>query len=272
MDRQQVLSNLWDRKNLRHPCPTDDEVLEILFLMEGSIWRIFESQPNITSEAVDSKKFNSSDNGVPMASLRDAVEVLLRTSPKNKDCGLSNDDTSGINWDYGEVYGASLAQALRDLEDLLLDERKELDDDNDGQDQQPPDASIATLLWDPRFQGDNNRRRSNENKSASSKSKTPRDVEVRAIKSGDAHILEISGLGNSGATWDGDYEGRYLAADFIYTRENGYFDHIPDVTAQIFQSNGNRELRYTLEFEEEIYERFRRPFPEDYYDEDEDDF
>ena len=58
--------------------------------------------------------------------------------------------------------------------------------------------------------------------------------------------------------------------DFIYDdREADYEDNIPDITKQIYQLNGNQQLRYSTALEYHIFEGLHRP---NFHYEDEDDF
>ena len=60
--------------------------------------------------------------------------------------------------------------------------------------------------------------------------------------------------------------------DFIYDdRAVDYEDNFPDITSQIYQNNGNQELRYTASLERQIYEGMERSSP-GYDSEDDDDF
>jgi hypothetical protein len=47
--------------------------------------------------------------------------------------------------------------------------------------------------------------------------------------------------------------------DFIYDdRALDYEDNVPDITKQIYQNNGNRQLQYTTSLEYHIYEGLQR--------------
>jgi len=281
LEHNQAFSNLW--KDLKQPSPAEEEILDILLLMEASIWKIFEYDSDAAAKAASlhrSKQKSSGastkhgdDGGVsgpPKATLRDAIEVLLETTPRNKRNSGGGNLLSGYE-DSDLERNSAMEEALLDLEELLWDQANDLDEDDDDDRSQPPSDAItlAAFLWDrPGTDGKD-------------KSHNDVEVEVRARRHGDSNILEISGLENTthsspvdpgneiSSSWLD--ENRYPAAEFIYSRVAGYHDHIPDITSQIYQHNGNRSLRYSFALEDEIYQRFRQP-PPGYYYEDEEDF
>jgi hypothetical protein len=262
ISRDQTLSELW--KHLQRPSPMEEDILDVLLLLENSIWKVFEHDADAAAQAASMyarKKEDRScshaknhddddDGGTPKASLRDAIEVLLQTTPRSNIYSNSvsdddrNDEMSGDEDDLGQI--------LHELEEILLDQGEDLDDEEgDDHGQFTSDAfTIATILLD---------------------SRNPNRNDTMTQGRDRHHFLEISGLTkssypSSSYTWD--EEDEFCAADFVYTREPGYNDHIPDIAAEVYQLNGNKPLRYSAQLEDEIYQRFRRPNT-GYYDEEE---
>lgn len=146
--------------------------------------------------------------------------------------------------DGDDVYSRDTATLLRDVQDII-EEAIELEDSSEDSDQESIDAfALAAILLEKNLP------------------RVSRDLEVRSRRSGDSHILEISGstlatsgISNMQGSWR-DLEDD--AADIIYSRVAMYHDDIPDIAGQIFQHNGNRTLRYREDFENEIYESLRQ--------------
>lgn len=289
-DRHGVLPNLW--KNLRHPSPREEDVLEILLLLETSIWKIFEHPANLPARVISiqngkkgsEQSVSSSPEDTRRFSLREAIEVVLRTAPDEANgdpaYGMEDDsdDADDID-DFGEDYD-TFALTLQDLEDMLRNGEELRDDEDDSQGQSTPDiVSLATLLCDPFWQG-----KGGKHRPLNSSKRLPRDLEVRVTRSGDYHVLEVAGLANDSASssiigkesadrasWDYD-ESTFAdeASEFIYSRVESYPDAIPDVTHQLFQHNGNQKVRYSSSLEQEIYLQFQNQ-PPGYFDGDEHD-
>jgi hypothetical protein len=224
------------------------------------------------TDGARAEEIDGDNGGMPKASLRDAIEVLLQTTPSNRytNSFLNSHSEVGNTYQQERSDGKAdndndVAQILRELEGLLLDQSEDFDDEDDDESQTTSDAiTFATMLLDNRY--------------PNGKGSIPRDLVVKARHSEDTQILEIYGLRSSSnspssrdiSTWDDEDED--CAVDVVYTREPGYQDHIPDITAQVYQLNGNIKLRYSAALEDEIYQRFRRPNPGYYYEDDEDDF
>lgn len=266
MEHHQVLPSLW--KNLQHPSVVEEDVVEILLLMERSIWKIFEYDQKLTSKAAslptkrqDNPMMSSDNSGPPKASLRDAVEILLRTNTKttksSDDWKLPSEiDEEDIqnHLEQHKGHDDSLEHLLRNVKDIL-DKANDLEEDDAEEfGQQSSEALALAAIWLehklPRF---------------------ARDLEVLAKRQeGNNVVLEISGLGDQSslASSHSDFSCQNVdsqwnemdgyEADIIYSRAPAYLDDIPDIANQIYQINGNFALRYSVEFEDEIFEHFQR--------------
>lgn len=168
----------------------------------------------------NSGRYNLPSQG---ASLRNAIEILVKNEPKNNEIYKSTNfdddkDEEALFNDGGRDF---LAKTLNDLEDLL-NEQEQQDvnvkndkiDENERQSEEASDAlALATAL-------------SNQ-------------------MSGKDFLLDNT---------DDDYLG-----DFIYDdRAEDYRDNIPDITSQIYSKNGNQELLYTNSLERHIYDEMQR--------------
>ena len=267
MESQQIFPRLW--KNLRSPSVEEEDILEVLLLMEGSIWEIFEYDPESAKQAASlhkSKQRNAdkplqTDDSSARASLRDAIDVLLQTSPKP---GEYHDDwRSMVRLDEEEIIETerlgndindddiALSQVLLDLSDLL-DTAAELEDESDESSSADIIAIAATML-------DQNRTR------------VSRDLEVLAKRTGNNHVLEVPGYPGSAQN---DLVGAEAAAEnnnwndvdgLIYDRVPNYQDSIPDVLSQIFQHNGHRSVKYSLELEHSLRQASMND-PDEFFD------
>jgi hypothetical protein len=262
MDRQQIFATLW--KNLRHPSVEEEDILEILLLLEASIWRIFKYNPNAASEAAslhtnklknDTKRLNP--NEPPKASLRDAIEVLLQNTPEREESSDSwrntlrpdDEELDAHEHHPTDADDAALSQILLDLSDLL-DTAADLDEESDGEHSSADVLTLAATMLDLR------------------RPRVTRDLEGTARRSGCNQVLAVSGHPNRASqplsseiagpvdrVWDDDDDDDF--AGMIYQRVPSYHDDIPDVMSQIYQHNGSRVVKYSIEFEDEIYNIFR---------------
>jgi hypothetical protein len=234
LDRQGLLAKLWENGS-RYPPPNSvKESCDILLMMEASIWKIFGGIPgqpentyneeDLYSEKEKNVRKNSGSYNLPSqgASLRNAIEILVKTEPKNNDIYKSmnfddNDHEKEFLNDGGKDF---LAKTLNDLEDLLNEQEQQdvnvkddIIDENETQSEKASDAlALATAL-------------SNQ-------------------MSGKEFLLNNT---------DDDY------LDFIYDdRAEDYRDNIPDITSQIYSKNGNQELLYTNSLERHIFDEMQR--------------
>lgn len=254
LDDHGVLSSLW--KNLHNPSVVEEDILEILLLMESSIWEIFAFEPDAAARTLSLQKERQSGawkpGETPKASLRDAIDILLQTSVESDPSATSGNEVSNPDdEDLGRTYDGEHDETLQlflDVKDIL-EEANDLEDDSDEYDQDSVDALVlAALLFDQKLP------------------RITRDLEVRARRSGDNQFLEMPGLADRGVNAfsadyfdaQGDMGQHGDATDVIYSRDAGYQDDIPDVASQIYQHNGNRALRYRCDFEYEIYESLRQ--------------
>ncbi|KAG7347116.1 hypothetical protein IV203_006185 [Nitzschia inconspicua] len=253
-DYHGVLPSL--RKNLHNPSGIEKDVLQILVLMGPSIWNVFDDEPDVVSKPVSVQNKHQLDNGGTKAcktlkmSLLDAIEILLQSSRTSDRIDIiqasANNDEEPDSADVAS--DGDTARLLREVQDMIEESNDELDDDLEEEGQDAIDAiAIAAILL--------------ENKP----SRFPRDLEVRSRRSGDGHVLEISGTidSNSSQSDLAFTGGKWLdieddSTDIIYSRLAAYQDDIPDVASQIFEHNGNKPLRYQEDFEDEIYESLRQ--------------
>ena len=235
LDRQGLLAKLWENGS-RYPPPNSvKESCDILLMMEASIWKIFGGIPgqpentynekDLYSEKEKNVRKNSGRYNLPSqgASLRNAIEILVKNEPKNNEIYKSTnfDDDKDEEQLFNDGGRDFLAKTLNDLEDLL-NEQEQQDvnvkndkiDENERQSEEASDAlALATAL-------------SNQ-------------------MSGKDFLLDNT---------DDDYLG-----DFIYDdRAEDYRDNIPDITSQIYSKNGNQELLYTNSLERHIYDEMQR--------------
>jgi hypothetical protein len=262
---------------------------------------------------------NNNDNDVPIFGLKEAIEVVLRlddyrydpNSPHRRmnddddtdddDDDSDDDDDDDEDEDDSTDYD-SFAKTLHDLE-VLLNSQDGDDDDNDDDDDDDSErnksqrrhtsniVSLASLLLDPSWQGGGG----GKHRPLNTTKRLPRDLEVRVTRSGEFHILEVSGLGANNALDSSSIErqsssssssikqarrdndtsnGRsYDESDFLYTRKEkeGYLDAIPDVTHQLYEHNGNRKVRYSTSIEYDLYQQFQNPLAGSFYEIDSDD-
>jgi hypothetical protein len=265
LERHGVLPDLWN--NILHPSPVEEDALEILLLLEASILRIFECTPN---SPAPTKSIHAGGQGsktspsfpaeeIPGFVLREAVEAILRDDPTHTLDDDGEDSDSGDDSDYD-----SFAKSLQDLDDMLRDD-EELQDDEDPQGKYVSDVvSLAALLRDPFWQA-----KGGQQRPLNGTTRIPRDLDVRVTRSGPYHILELTGLGSDGvsstahgkkaaerASWTDDESSSVSDERDVYRRNASYHDAIPDITHQLYEHNGNLEVRYSSSLVEEIYEEF----------------
>lgn len=264
MDRQGRLRNLWNHSSIHSPL---DVVLEnIIVMMEPSIWRIFHEMPSHhKSTTSHSVKYN----------LRDAIETLLKY-------GSNNSKESYNVVDDGQAYFSnsdeedSLAKALGELENIL-DEH--LDVSNDGKEEtdginDPGSDSVAlatALVNQVEHDGIEDKRFNSLN--AERVIEPLQESETPAGQSYSEDVLEKTSLDDGVQETKERFLDNLVGEeymDFIYDdRATDYQDNIPDIMNQVYQSNGNQQLRYSIGLEYQIFEGLRRP--ELHFD-DEDDF
>ena len=281
MHRQGLLKDLWDNGGDYPPPKSVEETCDIILMMEASIWNIFGGIPVQTKANISNKNMKGSEK----YNLQDAIGILMKYGPKNmdKNNSIDDDDDDGEEGEYflddDDKY--SLTKALKDLGDLLdeqLDAEKDEEGENDGQAQQASDAiALATVLSNQiRREGalGNQFNSSGGLKGTIKNIQNPSDkTEIRLRRSGSEHIMEMTNLNNKSHHSTEDYlknveEEDYL--DLIYEdRAVDYKDNIPDIASQIYQNNGNQELRYTASVEHHIYEGMQRSPPG--YDSEDDD-
>jgi hypothetical protein len=255
LEHHKVLPSLW--KNLKNPSVVEEDVLEILILLERSIWNVFDYETGPASDSSFRQKGFGKPGENPKASLRDAIDVLLQSSRRYElDTGSAmqvskHDDQEFESHDDAEHDEA--VQLVLDFKDIL-EETKNPEDDS--YDQESVDAlTIAAMLLDQKT------------------SRVTNSVQSRAMRSGDHHLLEARGVGKEAKLKSSnvphwiDVIDEIDATDVIYSRDAGYHDDIPDVASQIYQHNGNRVLRYQSDFEYEICEELRQTSQEDEWNE-----
>jgi hypothetical protein len=244
LDRQGLLVKLWENGS-RYPPPNSvKESCDILLMMEASIWKIFGGIPgqpantnneeNLYSDKEKNVRKNSGRYNLPSqgASLRNAIEILVKNEPKNNEIYKSmnfddNEDEEEFFNDGGKDF---LAKTLNDLEDLLNEQEQQdvnvKDDKIDENERQSEEASDALALA----------------------------TALSNQMAGKDFVLNNT---------DDDY------LDFIYDdRAEDYRDNIPDITSQIYSNNGNQELLYTTSLECHIYDEMQRSPPGGYNSED----
>jgi len=271
MDRQGLLKSMWDNKGHYPPSDSVEETFEILVMMEASVWKIFDAVPSHFKADVHHRDEEDTDTH----SFKNAIEILLECGPNNFNQGKHTDDRNGEDDGEEGKYlldgdeKDSLIKALKELEDLLdehLDTGENDEGENDGATQQQASETtieLATTL--------SNQMRPEGNRISDSGGLSSRDAgdptgntRIFVKQSCSDDTMESTHLNAKSHQSTGNYlnyvEEDYL--DFIYDdRAPDYEDNLPDVTRQIYEHNGNQELRYKTSFEVHIYEGMHRsPF------------
>ena len=265
MNRQGLIRVMRDNSGRHLPSMSAEE--NIIIMMEASIWKIFSTIPSHLKSTIrhENKDYRE------IYSLQDAIGILLKCGPMNFNVGNKIDDDEGGEYSSNGEEEDSLAKALKELEDLvdgLIDVGKDGEGENDEIDQQASDAiALATAFSNQiRHEGaqDNQNNDCGDLNFLNPKSITvPSDkTEVRTGRSYSEHIKEMTNLNKVSRQSTESYlrsvEGEeYL--DFIYDdRAVDYEDNLPDITKQIYQNNGNQQLRYSTSLEYHIYEGLQR--------------
>jgi hypothetical protein len=268
----------------------EKEAIQVVLLLEPSIWRIFDYDPPVPSN-------DHQDDGF----LLDAIDVIITAQEETRD-------------DDNEIMILTLGQLLspNNLSDDD-DDDDEHDTDNDGDEEE--DATMedlqsffparASSSIDPKGKAllDFMQAMGHDVSSivgSNGMSKLPKHFNLEVTKSGDHTILQVtdarwktrnknapaaSGTGTtathrhfprhfpraSTSEDDGAAEEQDEAAlerhGMIYSRPVGY-DDFPDVAAQIYKQT-SRELIYKPAFEEQILHQLEAPGS--HYDDDDDD-
>jgi len=272
MERQGLLSDLPENRKLFSQM--DWIVDNTILLMEVSIWKIFYRIP---SHVKATSLHEDIDISVTYA-VRDAIRLLLK-------CGRTNLNEGDGVYDSEQEYLSddvdedSLVKALSELEDIL-DEHIDLGNDGDGlgDERNPPGSdpiSLATAFANEKGHQGNRMGSGGDfsNLNAENVEKPSQKIEDSTSQSYEEYAMERTSMDRVSQDEPtnilGSTEGEeYL--DFIYDdRAGDYEDNLPDVTKQIYQNNGNQQLRYSTGFEYHIFEGLHRPNL--HYD-DEDDF
>jgi len=265
MNQQGMLRDMWNNRGLYSPSKSVEE--NIVVIMEASIWKIFHTTPIHLKATIHHEDKEYSET----YSLQDAIGILLKCGPMNLNEGIDKDDNGGGEYLSDENEVDSLAKALRELEDLLdehLDLGKDDEIENDGMDQKASEAiALATTL-------SNQMRREGAQDSLTNNSgdlnslnlnnvPSPSDKTKASVgRSYSDHIMETTSVNETSYQSTDNYlhgaEGEECI-DFIYDdRAVDYEDNVPDIMKQIYQNNGNQELRYTTSLENNIYEGMQR--------------
>jgi len=281
MDQQGLLDNLWNNGERYPPPKSVEETCDIIIMMEASIWKIFAGIPNPIKANISTKTMDHNEK----YSLQDAIKILLKYGPakRNKKDILDLDDDQ----EEGEYFlenndKDNLAQALKDLEDLLDEHLNTEEDDESGNDRNAEQGSeaiaLATVLSNQiKCDGSKDNRYNSDVDSNTPGNKSSRNfsdiTKVQVRRSGSEHDMEMANLDDKSHHSTEEYlegleEDGYL--DLIYdNRAVDYKDNIPDITNHIYKENGGKQLRYTASMEHHIYEGMQQRL--DYDSEDDDD-
>lgn len=263
MNRQGLLRDLFDNKGYHQPIKSIEG--NIIVLMEASIWKLFFSIPNHLKAATFQEDKVLDEN----YSLWEAIGILLKYGPMNLNEEIEMDGVEAVPDDNEQD---SLFKALRELEDLLdesLDVGKDGKGENDGIDQETSDAiALATVLSNQtRHEGAHDSRIKNigdlNTLNAESSAMPLNETEEYVGRSYSEKIMTLESLdeahNQSTESYLHNIEGEEFF-DFLYDdRAADYEDHVPDIAKQIYQQNGNQQLRYTTSFEQHICEGMQRP-------------
>jgi hypothetical protein len=265
MNRQGLLRDMRDNSGRYLPSMSAEE--SIIVMMEASIWNIFSAIPSHLKSTIchENKDYRE------IYSLHDAIGILLKCGPINFNGDNKINDDEGGEYSSNNDEEDSLAKALKELEDLLdglIDVGKDGEGENDEIGQQASDAiALATAFSKQiRHEGaqDNRSNDSGGLNFLNTKSiAVPSDkTEVRTGRSYSEHIKETTNL-NEVSLQSTESNLRSVEGedhlDFIYDdRAVDYEDNLPDMTKQIYQNNGNQQLRYSKSLEYHIYEGLHR--------------
>ena len=264
MDRQGRLKNLWNHRSIYSPL---DIVLEnIIMMIEPSIWKIFHAMPYHHKSTTRHDNINYT--------VRDAIETLLKHGPSNSEEGhnLVHDSQAYFS---DEEEEDSLVKALGELESIL-DEHLDVSNVGKGErdtvhDPGSESMALATALADQvQHEGTEDNRINSLNAERAVKSF---ESELPVGQSYSEHVMEKTSLDDGVQERKEKFIDNIVGEDymdFIYDdRGVDYQDNIPDVMNQLYQSNGNQQLRYSIGLEYQIFEGLRRP---EFHFDDEDDF
>lgn len=259
MNQQRLLRNLWDERGRYLPSESIEK--GVIAMMEASIWKIFETIPSHLKATIRYEDEDCSEK----YSLQDAIGILLKCGPLHLNDG--NMDDFGRDYFSDDDEEDSLANALRELEDLL-DEHLDIGHDGEGEkdeiNEPASDAIVLATLFSNQIRHENNqdnrkRKARNFNSLIAPKITMPSDkTEVRVDRSHSDHVMEIPSRDkaphqSTESILDNEEEDEYL--DWLYDdRAADYEDNVPDVLKQIYQNNGNQQLRYSSSLEYQIYE------------------
>eukprot|EP00536_Pseudo-nitzschia_multiseries_P006658 jgi/Psemu1/286605/fgenesh1_pg.145_\ len=274
MNQQGLLNNLWNVEGGYPPPKSVEEACDIILMMEASIWKIFGGIPSRVKATIS----NASMDQTEKYSLQDAIKILLNYEPtKRNQRNIVDVD------DFDDHEKDSLFKALQDLEELLdehLGSEEDEDSGDDGKSQQASEAiALATALSNQiKSDGavdnhDNSCDGFNTASNMNSQNLTDNgNIEVRVKRSESEHVVEMTDVDDKSRRSEEHLKSfedeNHL--DFIYDdRAVDYKDHIPDITSQLYEANGGKQLRYTPSFEHHVYEGMQQRL--DYYNEDEDD-
>jgi len=276
MERQGLLRDLWKKRRLY---PHSDSVVEnIIFMMEVSIWKIFYTIP---SHMKGTTRDEDIDYSVTYG-LRDAIGILLKCGPTNlsESRSLYDDEREYLSDDEEEED--SLVKALSELEDIL-DEHLDLGTDGEGAVDEINQTGSDAIALTTALANETGHEGTKDNQSSGSGHFNHVNLEDAVTASDKSegsmgrsygeHVMERTSLDTAPHYPTENILGNieqeeYL--DFIYDdREADYEDNIPDITKQIYQLNGNQQLRYSTALEYHIFEGLHRP---NFHYEDEDDF
>eukprot|EP00537_Pseudo-nitzschia_pungens_P016403 CAMPEP_0172404024 /NCGR_PEP_ID=MMETSP1061-20121228/61564_1 /TAXON_ID=37318 /ORGANISM="Pseudo-nitzschia pungens, Strain cf. pungens" /LENGTH=755 /DNA_ID=CAMNT_0013138647 /DNA_START=227 /DNA_END=2491 /DNA_ORIENTATION=- len=274
MNQQGLLNDLWNIGGGYPPPKSVEEACDIILMMEASIWKIFGGIPSRVKAGISNNA--SSMDQTEKYSLQDAIKILLKYEPtkrnqSNNQSNIADVDVSEAGEYFFDDHGKdSLTQALKDLEDLLdehLGSEEDEDSEHDGNTTQQASEAIAlaTVLTNQIHLDDSagNHDHNCDDFSTVSNADPQKlsdtgKMEVRVKRSGTEHVVEMTDLDDKSRHSEDrmnsfEDENNYL--DFIYgDRAVDYEDNIPDVTSQLYEANGGKQLRYSSSLEHHIYE------------------
>ncbi|VEU39980.1 unnamed protein product [Pseudo-nitzschia multistriata] len=276
MEQQGLLADLWSDGGCYPPPKAVEDTCNIILMMEPSIWKIFGKIAShvkanlITNLKMDQKKTYS---------LQDAIQILLKNSERN---ALDDGNPEGLGEHFLDNHEKdSLVQALKELEDLL-DEHLHPEDDqvpgNEEANQASELTALATDLSDEvRSDGSVDKNYNSRVHSRTSEDNSSQNLsdmmKVRVKRSGDDNIVEVTNVEDKYHQSTEEYlEGITDEDHFLYLiyddRARNYEDNIPDISHQIYEKNGGKQLRYTASLERHIYNGMQQRLD---YDSEEDD-
>ena len=233
----------------------EHEAIEVVLLLESSIWKIFDYEV-LEGEALE-------------GNLRDAVEAIVTTE----------EDTRESIWGLEELLLAEeVYNRTRQPGGNDSDEGSELDDEDDENDNNDGGDEDELQSHEEDEEDDRSHYFSyKKNASTSGRGQSFLDL-LKTIDNSNARLLgnltvKISTSGGetlfhvSRSAPDDDFdEFDSELHEMIYTREDGYQD-LPDIAAQLYHANGERDLLYSHDLERHIRTQME---PKGQYDNDED--